>query len=112
MSLILKTWPSQRTRQSRCWSPIRPRSNQLPTGLPRSAEPEIVSQAAELADREENIWRMLGRKWTYRILDTLSIKSMARFGELKRLLAGISGTVLSERLAELEREGLVTRTVR
>ena len=61
--------------------------------------------------REESILLMLGKKWTYGILSIISIKSIVRFGELKRLLSGISGTVLSERLAELEREGLVTRTV-
>jgi len=34
-----------------------------------------------------------------------------RFNELKKILSGISGTVLAERLLELEREGLVTKKI-
>jgi DNA-binding HxlR family transcriptional regulator len=34
-----------------------------------------------------------------------------RFSELKRSLAGISGTVLSERLLEIERQGLITKKI-
>jgi DNA-binding HxlR family transcriptional regulator len=59
---------------------------------------------------EESVWKMLGKKWTYPIICILRVKPV-RFGELKRLLEGISGTVLSERLVELAREGLVTRNV-
>jgi DNA-binding HxlR family transcriptional regulator len=62
-------------------------------------------------DDVENVWRILGKKWTRRILSILSVRNAARFSELKKLLSGISGTVLSERLVELEREGLLTRTV-
>jgi DNA-binding HxlR family transcriptional regulator len=62
-------------------------------------------------DGAENVWRILGKKWTRRILSILSVRNAARFSELKKLLSGISGTVLSERLVELEREGLLTRTV-
>jgi DNA-binding HxlR family transcriptional regulator len=65
---------------------------------------------SQIASHEESVWRMLGKRWTYLILCTLSARK-ARFGELKRLLSGISGTVLSERLVQLENEGLVTRTV-
>ena len=45
------------------------------------------------------------------ILKNLSTKEVIRFNELKRSLAGISSTVLSERLLELEREGLVTKKI-
>lgn len=52
---------------------------------------------------------MLGKRWTLPILKSLGSGEAARFCEIKKALAGISGTMLSERLLELEREGLVTR---
>jgi len=42
-------------------------------------------------------------------LKSMGQKEAARFSEIKKALAGISGTVLSERLLELEREGLVAK---
>src|SRR5687767_3191580 len=58
-----------------------------------------------------NVWEVLGRKWSLHILKNLSTKEVIRFNELKRSLSGISSTVLSERLLELEREGLVTKKI-
>ena len=57
------------------------------------------------------VWEVLGRRWSLHILKNLSTKQVIRFNELKRLLTGISSTVLSERLLELEREGLVTKKI-
>ncbi|AFU60165.1 putative transcriptional regulator, HxlR family [Candidatus Nitrososphaera gargensis Ga9.2] len=57
------------------------------------------------------VWEVLGRRWSLHILKNLSTKEVIRFNELKRSLAGISSTVLSERLLELEREGLVTKKI-
>jgi DNA-binding HxlR family transcriptional regulator len=58
-----------------------------------------------------NVWEVLGRRWSLHILKNLSTKEVIRFNELKRSLPGISSTVLSERLLELEREGLVTKKI-
>ena len=58
-----------------------------------------------------DIWEILGKRWALHILKNLSINGKVRFNELKRLLPGISSTVLSERLLELEREGLVTKKI-
>lgn len=58
-----------------------------------------------------DIWSILGRRWSLLILKNLSTKETIRFNELKRALAGISSTVLSERLLELEREGLVSKKI-
>lgn len=58
---------------------------------------------------ELDIWRILGKRWTLSILKSICSKEAMRFCEIKRVLTGISGTVLSERLVELEREGLVTK---
>lgn len=56
-------------------------------------------------------WELLGRRWSLHILKNLSTREVIRFNELKRSLPGISSTVLSERLLELEREGLVTKKI-
>ena len=52
----------------------------------------------------------LGKRWNGVILATL-IKGPAGFAELRRAVAGISDSVLSERLVELAAAGLVQRTV-
>ena len=57
------------------------------------------------------VWEVLGRRWSLHILKNLSTREVIRFNELKRSLTGISSTVLSERLLELEREGLVTKKI-
>ncbi|HUG96202.1 MAG TPA: helix-turn-helix domain-containing protein [Nitrososphaera sp.] len=58
-----------------------------------------------------NVWEVLGKRWSLHILKNLSTRQVIRFNELKRSLSGISSTVLSERLLELEREGLVTKKI-
>jgi DNA-binding HxlR family transcriptional regulator len=58
-----------------------------------------------------NIWEILGRRWSLLILKNLSTKGVIRFNELKRLLTGISNTVLADRLLELERESLVSKKI-
>jgi DNA-binding HxlR family transcriptional regulator len=57
------------------------------------------------------IWEILGKRWSLHILRNLSTNGIVRFNELKRLLPGISSTVLSERLLELEHEGLITKKI-
>ncbi len=58
-----------------------------------------------------DVWELLGKRWSLHILNNLKTKEVIRFNELKRSLPGISSTVLSERLLELEREGLVTKKI-
>jgi DNA-binding HxlR family transcriptional regulator len=52
----------------------------------------------------------LGKRWNGVLLGTL-ISGPAGFSELRRAVAGISDSVLSERLAELCKAGLVLRSV-
>ncbi|HZT03757.1 MAG TPA: helix-turn-helix domain-containing protein [Steroidobacteraceae bacterium] len=54
---------------------------------------------------------MIGGKWRTAILCYLSRHPM-RYSELRRLLPQLSDKVLSERLRELEFNGLVTRNIR
>src|SRR5215213_10419428 len=58
-----------------------------------------------------NIWEVLGRRWSLLILKNLSTKEVIRFNELKKVLSGISSTVLANRLLELEREGLISKKI-
>ncbi|MEM8794039.1 MAG: helix-turn-helix domain-containing protein [Pseudomonadota bacterium] len=49
-------------------------------------------------------------KWTILIIGRLTQRA-CRFGELRRSIEGISSKVLTEHLRELEKDGLLTRTV-
>jgi DNA-binding HxlR family transcriptional regulator len=60
---------------------------------------------------ELGVWRTLGKRWKLSILKSMGSKEVMRFCEIKKSLAGISSTMLSERLPELEREGLVTKKI-
>jgi DNA-binding HxlR family transcriptional regulator len=82
-------------------------SQQLLLGVPEEPIDSKRSAACSIVD----VWELLGRRWSLHILKNLSTKEAIRFNELKRSLAGISSTVLSERLLELEREGLVTKKI-
>lgn len=53
---------------------------------------------------------IVGRRWTGAILRVL-ITGSTRFGEITKQIPGLSDRLLSERLKELELEGLVVRTV-
>lgn len=52
----------------------------------------------------------IGSKWTIMVINRLSDHPM-RFNALKRDIGGISQKVLTETLRELEKDGLVVRTV-
>ena len=58
-----------------------------------------------------NMWGVLGRRWALLILKNLHTKEAVRFIELKKLLPGISSTVLAARLLEMEREGLISKKI-
>ena len=52
---------------------------------------------------------MLQGKWKTRVLYTFCIHEKMRFGEIKRELPGITNTMLTTTLRELERDGLIRR---
>jgi DNA-binding HxlR family transcriptional regulator len=53
---------------------------------------------------------LVGRRWTAAIMLALS-RGAGRFGEILTLVDGLSDRLLSQRLKELEAEGLVVRNV-
>jgi len=64
----------------------------------------------ELCARFHRASELIGRRWTGAIIFVL-LKSRARFATLRGAIPEITDRMLSERLQELEAEGIVDRTV-
>ena len=63
---------------------------------------------------EQLVNDLIGRiadKWTLLVLEELEEKGVTRFSDLGRGVAGISQKMLTQTLRQMERDGLVTRTV-
>jgi DNA-binding HxlR family transcriptional regulator len=69
-----------------------------------------MSELAPYCPRYQRAAEIIGRRWTGAILRAL-IAGQTRFGEIAHTVPGVSDRLLSERLKELEAEGIVTRTV-
>lgn len=54
----------------------------------------------------------LGRKWVLLLIRDLAFLHLNRFGEFRRNNPGLSPRVLSRRLLEMQRDGLVLRETR
>ncbi len=68
------------------------------------------SHIANTCPRYEHAAQLLGKRWTGLLLDAL-MNGPRRFCELTSLVEGLSDRVLSDRLRELEVEGVVQRVV-
>jgi DNA-binding HxlR family transcriptional regulator len=55
---------------------------------------------------------LIGRRWTGAIVSVLLSGRALRFGEIAEAVPELSDRLLSERMKELERHGVVVRTVR
>src|SRR5216110_1986400 len=64
----------------------------------------------ELCARYHRASELIGRRWTGAIIFVL-IKTRCRFATLRDTIPDITDRMLSERLQELEEEGIVERTV-
>ena len=71
-----------------------------PTNVPNVDHPDVSPTLNDLTKR-----------WTLPVLQSLGAKEPVRFNELKRRIDGISATSLAERLAGLEKKGIVERIV-
>ena len=68
----------------------------------------------ETARQEAMVHEMLGHladKWTLMVLDALALQKKLRFSRLMEDVPGISQKMLTKTLRQLERDGLLTRTV-
>jgi DNA-binding HxlR family transcriptional regulator len=59
----------------------------------------------------EEALRMLEGRWKMVIILHLFARGILRFSELERAIPGVSQKMLIQQLRELERDGIVTRTV-
>ncbi|MEQ8733674.1 MAG: helix-turn-helix domain-containing protein [Rhodospirillaceae bacterium] len=57
----------------------------------------------------DSVLRVLWKEWTTHILWTLSTEGPTRFNHLNRLVEGISPKVLTDRLRQMEADGLIWR---
>ena len=58
----------------------------------------------------ERVINVFGGKWKPAILFHLENEGVLRFGELRKMIPEISQRMLTQKLRELERDGMVTRT--
>jgi len=70
----------------------------------------ITKPTKQLCKRYEQAIQLLGKRWTGLILDTM-LEGPQRFCEMTAIVEGLSDRVLSDRLRELESEGVVERIV-
>src|SRR6476660_723183 len=84
-----------------------PSHSGVPTGLPSSGDSEVDHSncvvVREILDR-------VGDKWSVLVIALLG-EHAHRFSELRRAIEGISQRMLTLTLRQLERDGLVSRTV-
>ncbi len=73
-------------------------------------ESTISRPTKQLCKRYEQAIQLLGKRWTGLILDTM-LEGPQRFCEMTAIVEGLSDRVLSDRLRELESEGVVQRIV-
>jgi DNA-binding HxlR family transcriptional regulator len=78
--------------------------------LTKVTENTYVYPRVTIAD-EDLCLEALSRKWALPILKNLTTREIVRFNELKKLMPGITSTVLSDTLLELEHEGLISKKV-
>ena len=71
---------------------------------PDDLDPKIEALVKDLIGR-------VADKWTMLILEVLAEKQELRFTRLSELVEGISQKMLTQTLRQMERDGLVTRTV-
>lgn len=69
-----------------------------------------TSQSANCTAMSDVLNR-IGDKWSVMVVGMLGRNGTLRFNELKRLINGVSQRMLTLTLRNLERDGLVTRTI-
>ena len=76
-----------------------------PTGKLEDVTPDMAASGVERA------FRMLEGRWKMSIVFQLFAHGVRRFSELEKAILGISQKMLIQQLRELERDGIVRRTV-
>jgi DNA-binding HxlR family transcriptional regulator len=76
-----------------------------PTGKLEDVTPDMAASGVETA------FAMLEGRWKMVIIFRLFHEPVLRFSELERAIPGVSQKMLIQQLRELERDGIVARTV-
>lgn len=71
---------------------------------------DLVNEHSALCPRFHTAVELIGRRWTGALIRML-LEGRLRYSDLKAAVPDISDRMLSERLKELEAEGIVTRIV-
>lgn len=74
------------------------------TPPPSDCDPKVEALVNDLIGR-------VADKWTMIILEVLAEHGELRFTRLSRLVSGVSQKMLTQTLRQMERDGMVTRTV-
>src|SRR5436309_7637764 len=82
----------------------------MATKSTKSAEMTRHAPIGSIWPRYEHSIQLVGKRWTLRVLDAI-MEGPQRFCELTATVEGLSDRVLSDRLRELEVEGVVDRIV-
>ncbi len=76
-----------------------------PTGKLEDVTPDMAARGIEV------VFRMLEGRWKVVIIFHLFARVVLRFSELEKAIPAVSQKMLIQQLRELERDGIVTRTV-
>ena len=83
---------------------LHARSDAVAGPVPAEIDPRLTALVNDLIGR-------VADKWTMLILETLSEQGTMRFTRIGTAIGGISQKMLTQTLRQMERDGLVTRTV-
>lgn len=78
--------------------------------VPVAPEPHPSGELSKFCPRFQFAIELIGRRWVGAILRVL-VGGPARFNEILTAVPGLSDRLLSERLRELEEQGVVARVV-
>jgi DNA-binding HxlR family transcriptional regulator len=84
---------------------------EAPTGTIASVdETDTVEGEGRVCEHFQRAAEIVGRRWNPQVIRVL-LSGPRRFGALRERVPGISDNLLSERLKQLEEEGVVVRTI-
>jgi DNA-binding HxlR family transcriptional regulator len=82
--------------------------DELPDRKRNVTTPQLAYQAGPIRDSLQ----LLGRKWTLLIIRDIAFLKLQRFGEILRNNPGLTPRVLSRRLEQMTKEGLVVKKIK